>query len=128
MLSRVPVLAANTGGPVETVHDGVTGWLRDPDDVPAWSAVIENTLRMQDAEIDAIGASGAKRVRAMFSRDSMAERLDAIIDKITDPANAPRTTTTTSTLLWSLLRLSVFFLIGLLISSYYASSTKQSGP
>ncbi|KFA50395.1 hypothetical protein S40293_05225 [Stachybotrys chartarum IBT 40293] len=128
MLSRVPVLAANTGGPVETVHDGVTGWLRDPDDVPAWSAVIENTLRMQDAEIDAIGASGAKRVRAMFSRDSMAERLDAIIDNITDPANAPRTTTTTSSLLWSLLRLSVFFLIGLLISSYYASSRKQSGP
>jgi alpha-1,3/alpha-1,6-mannosyltransferase len=128
MLARVPVLAANTGGPVETVADGVTGWLRDPDDVPAWSAAIQNALGLDDAQIDAIGASGAARVRDLFSRDSMAQRLDAIIDKITDPATAPRAAAapTASTVLWGLLRLSFFFLIGLFISSYLAKSRTGS--
>ncbi|KAG6015580.1 Alpha-1,3-mannosyltransferase-like protein, partial [Claviceps citrina] len=35
MLAHVPVLAANTGGPVETIADPETGWLRDPADVDA---------------------------------------------------------------------------------------------
>ncbi len=30
MLSGLPVLACNTGGPTETVVEGVTGWLRPP--------------------------------------------------------------------------------------------------
>ena len=33
MLAGVPVLATNTGGPLETIYDGRTGWLRSPDNV-----------------------------------------------------------------------------------------------
>ncbi|KAK0740605.1 hypothetical protein B0T18DRAFT_449188 [Schizothecium vesticola] len=37
MLAGVPVLAARDGGPVETVVDGETGWLRAPGEVGEWS-------------------------------------------------------------------------------------------
>jgi len=38
-LLELPVLAHNSGGPLETIQEGVTGWLR-PDKPEEWSAVI----------------------------------------------------------------------------------------
>lgn len=82
MLAQTPVLAANTGGPVETIVDGETGWLRAPDDVPAWTAVVERALRLPDSDIRDMGRRGADRVRGMFGRDHMAARFEAIVDDI----------------------------------------------
>ncbi|KAH7320802.1 family 1 glycosyltransferase [Stachybotrys elegans] len=119
MLARVPVLAANTGGPVETIQDGRTGWLRAPDDVPAWTKVMEQVLALPDAEIDAIGANGAHRVRSIFSRDSMAERLDNIIDDMTTfaHANPPQKLPLVLRILYSVFQWVAFFLLGLYISN-----------
>ena len=59
MLDGVPVLAANTGGPLETVVDGKTGWHCPPDDVKQWTAVMNRVLHtMTDKEIKAMGKAG----------------------------------------------------------------------
>ncbi|UKZ56093.1 hypothetical protein TrVGV298_009921 [Trichoderma virens] len=82
MLARVPVLAANTGGPVETIRDSKTGWLRDPEDVNAWSNVMRDVLGMPDDNLRQMGADGEERVRSLFGRKNMALRLEASLDEI----------------------------------------------
>jgi alpha-1,3/alpha-1,6-mannosyltransferase len=83
MLAGVPVLAANTGGPLETVVDGKTGWLCPHDDTEKWTAVMDKVLhKMSDTEVKAIGKAGTERVKREFSDIKMAERLDGIIDSM----------------------------------------------
>ncbi|KAH7250696.1 Alpha-1,3-mannosyltransferase-like protein [Fusarium solani] len=92
MLSKTPVLAANSGGPVETVVDGETGWLRSPEDVGAWAEVVREVLRMGDDEVAAMGDKGAARVKELFGREQMSQRLDEIVnDIVTKKQPAPPT-------------------------------------
>lgn len=80
MLAGAPVLAANTGGPKETVLDGATGWLREPGDVPAWTAVMDRALNETSVEMrDRMGRAGAERVRGGFDRGTMAKRVEGIL-------------------------------------------------
>ena len=81
MLANLPVLAANTGGPVETVLDGVTGWLREPDDSKAWSDVMAEALALTPDQKQKMGEDGAQRVKDLFGRDQMAMTLDNIIQE-----------------------------------------------
>jgi alpha-1,3/alpha-1,6-mannosyltransferase len=88
MLAGLPVLAANTGGPLETVVDGKTGWLCPPDNVESWTVVMNKVLHTtSDKELKKIGDAGKARVKKEFSDTKMAERLDAIISGM---ANADR--------------------------------------
>ena len=90
MLRGLPVLAADTGGPVETVVEGETGWLRDAGDAAAWTAVMERALHgLPAAERAAMARAAARRVRDGFGQDRMAERLDAVLDGLLDAAPAP---------------------------------------
>jgi len=83
MLVGCPVLAANTGGPLETVVDGKTGWLCSPEDTSAWTAVMNDVLhQLSPAELQAISEAGKSRVKSEFSNVKMAERLDGIIDRM----------------------------------------------
>ncbi|KAL3421425.1 Alpha-1,3/1,6-mannosyltransferase alg-2 [Phlyctema vagabunda] len=80
MLAGVPVLAANTGGPLETVIDKVTGWHCAPDDVSAWSAVMDSVLNtLTDVQVRNMGKVGIRRVQNDFSDVKMAARFDGII-------------------------------------------------
>lgn len=80
MRARVPVLAASTGGPVETVVDGVTGWLRDTDKEEAWRDVMARVLaELSDDEMGRMGEAGLARVRESFGRDKMAARLEDVL-------------------------------------------------
>jgi len=77
MYAGIPVLAANTGGPLETVVDGETGWLKDVKDVGAWTAVMTRVLRGVDEEdYRAMGMKGKKRATELFSRDAMTDTLE----------------------------------------------------
>ena len=77
MLSGVPVLAANSGGPLETVLDPETGWLRDVDKVEQWTDVMKKVLtEMSEAELRQLGLNGKDRVRDEFSETKMGKRLD----------------------------------------------------
>lgn len=82
MLAGVPVLAANSGGPLETVVERETGWLRDVDDVQAWSDIMGAVLAgmISDGELDMIAENGRRRVRREFSQDRMATRLETEIE------------------------------------------------
>lgn len=80
MLVGTPVLAANTGGPLETVVDGETGWLRDPEDTDKWTDVMDMVLhKLQPETLEKISQNGKRRVKEVFSEEKMAERLDDIM-------------------------------------------------
>ena len=91
MLAGTPVLASNTGGPLETVVDGETGWLRDVKEVNAWSEVMDMVLTELDAQqLVAIGNAGRSRVQNEFSKAKMGKRLDEEIQQL---AKQPRVRT-----------------------------------
>jgi alpha-1,3/alpha-1,6-mannosyltransferase len=90
MLAQVPVLAANEGGPLETVVEGETGWLRDIRKPEEWTAVMSRVLSdSSSAELRNMGENGRKRVQAEFSKEQMALRLDQSLDQITNPPKEP---------------------------------------
>ncbi|KAJ9613134.1 Alpha-1,3-mannosyltransferase-like protein [Cladophialophora chaetospira] len=81
MQHELPVLASNNGGPLETIVEGETGWLRDASKVEDWSAVIQHVLNeLSSAELRRIGRNGRERVRQRFTRRTMAKKLN---DEIT---------------------------------------------
>lgn len=83
MLAGVPVLAANSGGPLETVVDGETGWLIPVDEPAAWTQVMQKALKDSAQEqLKHMGKQGQQRVMAEFSDSKMAKRLDAEIESM----------------------------------------------
>ena len=88
MLAGVPVLAANNGGPLETVVDGETGWLRPVDQPAAWTTVMQEALnKISKEQLQHMGRQGQQRVKAEFSDAKMATRLKEEIEAM---VNAPR--------------------------------------
>lgn len=83
MLRGVPVLAANNGGPVETVIEGETGWLRDPNYTEQWKEVMDRVLnKMGEEELKRMGKRGVERIKNKFAVTQMAERLEEIIERM----------------------------------------------
>lgn len=77
MLAGVPVLATNTGGPLETIYDGRTGWLRSPEKVAQWTDVMRKPLIPSSANgLQAMGQKGRERVLAEFSRTKTVQSLE----------------------------------------------------
>ena len=91
MLAGTPVLAANSGGPLETVVDGETGWLRPADDVSQWTKVMRQVLfDMPKDHLTRMGEKGKRRVKDEFSHTKMASRLD---EEIANTVNTLRPST-----------------------------------
>lgn len=85
MLAGVPVLATNSGGPLETVLDGETGWLRPVDNLGQWTEVMHKVLfEMPNKNWVRMGEKGTKRVKDEFSRTKMASRLNEEIENLMD--------------------------------------------
>ncbi|KAH8051879.1 sucrose synthase [Aureococcus anophagefferens] len=76
MYAGTPVLAVDSGGPLESVVSGETGFLR-PQDPQAWADAIEALLSDDDRR-KAMGARGRKRVQEKFALEAFAANLDAI--------------------------------------------------
>ncbi len=88
MLAGVPVLASNTGGPLETVIDGVTGWLRPVEHPHLWTAVLYHVLHhTSEAQLTEMGENGREHVKDEFSTTKMAQSFDQEIDNM---IKAPR--------------------------------------
>ena len=77
MAAGRPVLAADSGGPLETVIDGVTGFLRPPT-AEAFADALQILLE-DPARADRMGAAGRQRVVEYFSLESFGEKLEAVI-------------------------------------------------
>jgi alpha-1,3/alpha-1,6-mannosyltransferase len=84
MLAGIPVLAADEGGPTETVVHGQTGWLNDVSNVQEWTEVMRVALENGHGEqmLRDMGKRGRERVIAEFSKDKMGERLDKAIQSM----------------------------------------------
>ena len=92
MFAGVPVLAANSGGPLETIKDGRTGWLRSVDRVEQWTEVMQQALFSLSADqLRNMGAAGKKRVLQEFSETKMATRLDEEVDTMVGSPRQPAT-------------------------------------
>lgn len=90
MQRGVPVLASNTGGPLETVIEGQTGWLRDTDKPERWTGVMEKVLGgMDEAQLQQMKTAGTQRVREHFGRDVMAGNLERIVLEMREEGRAP---------------------------------------
>jgi len=82
MHARCPVIAVNTGGPCETIVDGVTGFLQ-----PATAADFAAAMRkfVGDGGIELrheLGDAGNQRVQQCFSFDSFTVKLDHIVHAV----------------------------------------------
>ncbi|KAF2164774.1 glycosyltransferase family 4 protein [Zasmidium cellare ATCC 36951] len=83
MLAGVPVLATNTGGPLETIYDGRTGWLRSPEKVEQWTDVMRKPLIPSSAEtLRGMGQKGRERVLAEFSQTKMSRSFDQEVQRL----------------------------------------------
>ena len=70
-LHSTAVLATPTGGPLETIEDNLTGFLRPPEQ---WTSILETVLtRGVNPEM---GKRGKQRVIAEFSKEAMAARFE----------------------------------------------------
>ncbi|GFF31476.1 alpha-1,3/1,6-mannosyltransferase alg-2 [Aspergillus lentulus] len=77
MRAGIPVLASNTGGPLETIVEGETGWLRDATVVADWTAVMDRVLYgMNQKDLDRMSAASKARVEKEFSLTAMGDRLE----------------------------------------------------
>lgn len=95
MFARLPVLAADTGGPLETVVEAEkeeeeaagTGWLRNAASPEEWMAVMRRVMEWGGTEegrkrLEGMGKRGRERVEKEFSRERMAGRLDDAIKEL----------------------------------------------
>jgi glycosyltransferase involved in cell wall biosynthesis len=73
-----PVIASNHGGTVETVMDGVTGWLAEPGEADAWAAAMGRAIDVGAARRAEMGQTGMNRARQLYRVDAMCQAtLDA---------------------------------------------------
>ena len=80
MKHGVPVLASNTGGPLETIVEDKTGWLRSVTKTDEWTAVVRKVLyEMDEMKMAKMTTAGQARAREHFSRTTMAENFDTEI-------------------------------------------------
>ncbi|KAJ2913640.1 hypothetical protein MD484_g6781, partial [Candolleomyces efflorescens] len=88
MACGVPVLACDSGGPLESVvslppqepssprtSQPRTGWLRKPDP-DIWAAALEEILALTPQERKAIAETAKHRARNLFGMEAMAKRLE----------------------------------------------------
>lgn len=81
MSAETPVLATNTGGPLETIEDGVSGWLR-PAELDDWyPVVLQALMKMPAAQLHAMGQAGRVSVMAKFSMETLRPELNKLVLK-----------------------------------------------
>eukprot|EP00457_Paulinella_chromatophora_P009876 gb/GEZN01009957.1/.p1 GENE.gb/GEZN01009957.1/~~gb/GEZN01009957.1/.p1 ORF type:complete len:415 (+),score=58.35 gb/GEZN01009957.1/:28-1272(+) len=77
MYARRPVVACNSGGPLESVNTGKTGFLC-PSETKAFSVAISTLVRDKDLA-DKMGEAGRQNVLSRFSLDAFSKQLDNIL-------------------------------------------------
>jgi len=83
-----PVVAVKSGGPLEIVVDGETGFLAAP--APqAFAAAVAHVIT-DSAGAARMGMAGRRRVRERFSLAAFAERLQSIVREVVCPVNGRR--------------------------------------
>ena len=66
-----PVIASSHGGTVETVVDGLSGWLVPPGDAEAWAAAMSRAIDLGPGRRLEMGQTGMNRARQLYRVDAM---------------------------------------------------------
>ena len=82
MCMRCPVIACNSGGPLETVLNDVTGFLCDPNPL-AFSTAMKKIAKSKDAT-ESFGNAGFDHVMKNFSFERFSEKLDKSVSPVLD--------------------------------------------
>jgi glycosyltransferase involved in cell wall biosynthesis len=67
------VIASSRGGMVETVVDGITGWLVEPGDPDAWAAAMAHAIEIGPGKRSEMGQAGMNRARQLYRVEAMCE-------------------------------------------------------
>ena len=81
MYNELPVIAVNDGGPMETVVDGETGFLKNPDPedfADAMKIIVDGGSQLKND----LGKNGRKRVLDCFSFNSFANKLNGYVNQV----------------------------------------------
>ena len=81
MAAGLPVVATRVGGVPELVDPGRTGWLVDPEDAPGLAAALNQALADPEAA-QTLGRAGRARALQDFSLETMAQRYEAVLDRL----------------------------------------------
>ncbi|HEV2532102.1 glycosyltransferase family 4 protein [Phenylobacterium sp.] len=77
-----PVIASNDGALVETVVDGVTGWLVEPGDADAWARAMAVAIDLGPGKRLEMGQAGMNRVRQLYRNDLMCAATLAAYERV----------------------------------------------
>ena len=79
-----PVVGGRSGGAVEAIVEGVTGYLVSPDNADELAGILRKLLTDRELR-ERLGTAGASRVRAEFNWKARAEMLEALNRRILNP-------------------------------------------
>ena len=65
------VIAADHGGTIETVEEGISGWLVAPKDPQAWAEAIARAIDLGREGRAQMGQAGQERARRLYSAEAM---------------------------------------------------------
>jgi glycosyltransferase involved in cell wall biosynthesis len=77
-----PVIASAHGGTVETVVDGVTGWLVPPGDADAWAAALVRAIDAGPQQRAEMGRTAMSRARQLYRVDAMCAATMAAYERV----------------------------------------------
>jgi glycosyltransferase involved in cell wall biosynthesis len=77
-----PVIASAHGGTLETVADGLTGWLVPPHDAFAWAAAMTRAIEVGAGKRAEMGHAGMNRARQLYRVDAMCEATLAAYERV----------------------------------------------
>lgn len=84
MFCRRPVIALRSGGPIETVVDGSTGYLVTPNSEDTEMMFADRMAKFVQNSVlaDEFGRRGRQRAAQNFSFDAFGEKLDGVCEKL----------------------------------------------
>lgn len=88
-----PVIASAHGGTLETVVDGVTGWLAPPEDPQAWAQAMTRAIELGAGKRTEMGHSGMNRTRQLYRVDVMCDATLAAYEHVLAARDRPKSGT-----------------------------------
>ena len=76
------VIASAHGGTLETVTDGITGWLVPPGHATAWATAMARAIDLGPGKRAEMGQTGMNRVRQLYRVDVMCEATLAAYERV----------------------------------------------
>ena len=83
------VIASNHGGTVETVANGVSGWLAAPGNPQAWASAMVRAIDLGPGKRGEMGQAGINRTRQLYRVDAMCAATLGAYERILDARRLP---------------------------------------